>query len=131
MGRPRIYHSDAERQAAYRRRRAKRLEAALGVGGLERIRQLEEELAAATQRAEAATAANTALRQELAQRVRDAQRAEERIQHLDRLRAAIWAELQQERSRAKLEPNLQGGSLGLNRAQRRAAQRGNRRRRGS
>ncbi|MHB1446064.1 MAG: hypothetical protein ACYCTI_11700 [Acidimicrobiales bacterium] len=66
MGRPRIYRSDAERQAAYRQRRATRLEAVLGVGSLERIRQLEAELAAATGRAETATAANAALRQELA-----------------------------------------------------------------
>jgi len=131
MGRPRICHSDAERQAAYRRRRAARLEVALGVGALERIRQLESELAAADRRAEAATAAVAALRQELAQRVRDAQRAEDRIQHLERLGAAIWAQLQLERSRADLEPERtsRDGLLGLNRAQRRAADRQHRRHR--
>jgi len=130
MGRPPSTTRTPSARRPTLKRRATRLELALGVGALERIRQLESELAATTGRADTATAANAALRQELAKWARDARRADERTQHLERLGAAIWAQLQSERSRRKLEDRAsQDGLLGLNRAERRAAERHQRRHR--
>lgn len=147
MPRQRLYSSNAERQAAYRGRVALRTEALATQGAVERIKQLEAELARAERRAiraEAGAKAADAQAAMLAKRLAtlgpprpgplgasaDVESLRRRINSLEALVVELEEELEEAHrvQRAGDRPAASAGST-LNRAARRAAERQHQRRR--
>jgi len=126
LGRPRIYATAADRQAAYRARSAERIQAALSAGGLRRIRKLENELRRAVRRAEKAEATVAELCAQLAIRPKPPrQRDAARIRELENLGAFLYAQLQAEQEKNRPSPARYLAQP--SRAERRAAERHRRR----